>query len=133
VRKREVARLALAGIRTVNGLVALLAPRKMLRRLDVDPDANGPALYFMRMFGIRTVLLGVELFASRGVQREEALRVAPMIHASDTASAFVTLVTRSLPRKAAVLATLISGVNTYLALVARKRDEAESRLGADRA
>src|SRR5439155_11610916 len=92
MRKRDVARLALAGIRTVNGVAALLTPKKMLKRLGVDPETNGAAIYALRMFGIRTILLGVELFTATGERRERAVREAVLIHATDAAGAFVTLV-----------------------------------------
>ena len=57
---RDHARIALATIRLVNGTMALLTPGMMLRRLGADPRANGVAVYPLRMFGIRTVVLGVE-------------------------------------------------------------------------
>jgi hypothetical protein len=132
VRKHELARLALATIRTVNGLVALLAPKKMLRRLGVDPETNGAAIYALRMFGIRTVILGIELFAAKGERGEEVIRTALPIHASDAVSAFITGVRKELPRRAAVLATIISTVNTYLAFLARNPGEASELTGAER-
>jgi hypothetical protein len=135
VRQQEVARLALASIRTVNGLAALFTPRTMLRRLGVDPEgdgAAGAAIYVLRMFGIRTILLGVELFAARGQRREELLRTGLVIHASDATSAFTAGVTRALPRKVAMLVTLISCVNTYLAFVARRQDDIGELTGAER-
>jgi hypothetical protein len=133
VRKQEVARVALASIRTVNGLAALFTPKKMLRRLGVDPETNGAAIYVLRMFGIRTVLLGVELFAAQGERREELLRTGLVIHASDATSAFVAGVTKQLPRKVALLVTLISCVNTYLAFVARRQEGAGELAGPERA
>jgi hypothetical protein len=41
-----------------------------------------------------------------------------VIHATDTASAATCLVKGYLPRRAGVVATLISGVNTVLAVIA---------------
>lgn len=131
--RREVARVALATIRTVNGLAALFTPKKMLRRLGVDPETNGAAIYALRMFGIRTIILGAELFLAKGERRDEALRTAPLIHASDAASAFITVVRGELPRRAAVLVTIISSINTCLAFLARGRDEAGELVGAERA
>jgi len=58
---RDHARLALATIRLVNGTLALVAPNALLRRLGADPNVNKVAIYPMRMFGIRTVVLGVQL------------------------------------------------------------------------
>jgi len=131
VRKHELARLALATIRTVNGVVALLAPKKMLRRLGVDPETNGAAIYALRMFGIRTIILGIELFAAKGEREEEVIRTALPIHASDAVSAFIAGVRKELPRRAAVMATIISTINTYLAFLARKPDELGELTGAE--
>lgn len=135
MRRQELARVALASIRTVNGLAALFTPRTMLRRLGVDPEANGAAgaaIYVLRMFGIRTVLLGVELFAAQRERREELLRTGLVIHASDATAAFTAGVTRALPRKVAILVTLISCVNTYLAFVARRQEKVGELAGAER-
>ena len=65
---RDRARIALATIRLVNGALALLAPGVMLRRLEAgqqtDPatgaDPDRVAVYPLRMFGIRTVVLGLQ-------------------------------------------------------------------------
>src|SRR4051794_10018413 len=68
-RWRDYARLALGGIRLFNGTVALLAPGWLVRRVGLDPDTNPIASYVFRMFGIRTVLLGVVLLrGERGGQ-----------------------------------------------------------------
>jgi hypothetical protein len=123
VPRREFARIALGTIRTVNGLAAMLTPRKMLRRLGVDPETNGAAIYALRMFGIRTILLGIELFVAKGERLEEALQRGVIIHASDTASAFMTGVRKELPRRVAVMVTMISSINTALAIMARGHEE----------
>lgn len=128
-----MARVALATIRMVNGLAALLTPKKMLRRLGVDPDANGAAIYALRMFGIRTIILGAELLVAKGERLDEALRTAPLIHASDAASAFITVVRKELPRRSAVLVTIISSINTCLAFLARHRDKAGELAAIERA
>ena len=83
--RREHARIALATIRLVNGALALLAPGVMLRRLGADPRTHGVAVYPLRMFGIRTVVLGVELLAGGSVQHKG--KVGVIIHAADAASA----------------------------------------------
>jgi hypothetical protein len=118
---RDLARVALAVIRSINGLLALFAPKFMLRKLEVDPDQNGAAIYALRMFGVRTVFLGAELFLKEGQERERALQTGVVIHASDTISAAIVWARGYLPRRAAAVATLISCVNTALALVAQDR------------
>ena len=130
---RDLARLALATIRSINGLVALLMPKAMLRRLQVDPDQNGAAIYALRMFGIRTVILGAALFLKQGEDREAALRTGVVIHGSDAASAFMAWTRGYLPRRAGAVATIISCVNTVLAIVAQDRTGTgeRARSGAD--
>jgi hypothetical protein len=72
----------------------------------------------VRMFGIRTLLLGCDLLILRGPNLERAVKMAVVIHASDTASAVVGGIRHEVPRKTAVLTTAISAINTALALVA---------------
>jgi hypothetical protein len=114
------ARKVLAGIRIVNGGLALLAPQLLLRRLGTDPDSDPSGIYPFRMFGIRTVLIGADLLILTGEQSRRATQMAVVIHASDTATAATCLVKGYLPPKAGVAATLISGVNTALAVIAAR-------------
>jgi hypothetical protein len=118
LRTRDVARVALACIRLFNGFAALLVPGTLARRLGIDPEANPGAVYVFRMFGIRTVLIGVELLA-RGERRAEALRKAPLIHASDTLAAFLATQSGNFPKQGRVI-VWISAVNTLLAVVANR-------------
>ena len=115
VISRDHARLALATIRLVNGTLALVAPNTLLRRLGADPDTNKVAVYPMRMFGIRTVVLGAQLLA--GPRSPEADRFGVLIHASDTATALTAGLRRQLPPRVAILTTGISLTNTVLAVV----------------
>jgi uncharacterized protein YjeT (DUF2065 family) len=123
VRKQDLARIALGIIRSINGLAALFTPKRMVRRLGGDTDTNGIAIYVLRMFGIRTVLLGAQLFLLEGERRQEALRTGVVIHASDATAALIAGVTRQLPRKIAALVFAISSVNTALAVVAQRDHE----------
>jgi hypothetical protein len=97
--KRDLARILLALIRLFNGLAALLAPGILARQVGVDPDANPGVLYVFRMFGVRTVLLGVELLVQTGDRRAEALRRAVIIHASDTLAAVLASLSSNFPKK----------------------------------
>src|SRR3954468_7534019 len=117
---RDRAHLLLGVIRTVNGTAALLAPDAMARQAGVDPAANPAAPYVLRLFGVRTVLIGVELLRSSGAERTRALNRGVLIHASDTCSAALAGAGGQLPRSAARKAVAISAVNTLLALVARR-------------
>jgi hypothetical protein len=114
------ARRTLAAIRLVNGALALVAPRFLIRRLGTDPDRDPSAIYPFRMFGVRTVLIGADLLLLTGEESRRATKLAVVIHATDTASAATCLVKGYLPRKAGIVATAISGVNTVLALIAAR-------------
>ena len=77
-------------------------------------------VYPFRMFGIRTILIGADLFATDPAVRRHAVRAAVVVHASDTLSAFMAGRSGALPRRAARTATAISAVNLVLALVANR-------------
>ena len=118
-RRHDPARVALAGIRIVNGTAGLLAPGFLARRLDVEA-ASGPMAYPFRMFGIRTILMGADLLARDKAVRRHAVRAAVVVHASDTVSAYLAGASGALPRRAARVATVISAVNLALALLANR-------------
>ena len=115
------ARITLAGIRLFNGVAALFVPATLARQLGVDPAANPAALYALRLFGVRTVLIGAQLLLRDGGVRAHSLRVAPAIHALDASAALIAGERGQLPRRAATTAAIISTVNTVLAIVALKR------------
>ena len=115
----DAARKALAAVRLFNGTAALLVPRLMLRRLGT-PAGESSGVYPLRLFGIRTIVIGSDLLLLRGDDLRRATQVAVLIHACDTLSAATAGVRGDLPRKSAVAATLVSAVNTGLALVASR-------------
>lgn len=115
----ETARYALGAIRLVNGLLGLLAPAVIVRRLgDDDPAASPAATYGLRLFGIRNVVLGADLVRRRGPVPDRAVRAAPLIHASDTATVLALLRSGQLSPERARPLLLISATNTALALTA---------------
>jgi hypothetical protein len=120
-RAHEYARITLAGIRLFNGVAALFVPATLTRQLGVDPAANPAALYALRLFGVRTVLIGAQLLLRDGGVRAHSLRVAPAIHALDASAALIAGGRGQLPQRAATTAAVISSVNTLLAIVALKR------------
>src|SRR3712207_6777522 len=126
-RAGDYARIALASIRLFNGAAALFVPATLARRLGVDPEANRAALYVLRMFGVRTVLIGAQLLLRDEGVRSHSLRVAPVIHAVDAAAALIAGDRGHLPRRAATTVALISTVNTVLAVVAQKRESEKRR------
>ena len=116
MRSNDAARIALAAIRIFNGGTALLAPERLDERLGLERDADYP----WRMFGVRTILIGLDLLSSDPDVRRHALRTSVVIHASDTVSAAKAGFTRALGPRAAVTATAISAVNVALALHASR-------------
>ena len=113
-------RKVLAAIRIFNGTAALLAPEFLLRRLGTDLSRDRSGVYPFRMFGIRTILIGADLLVLQGEQRRRATQLAVLIHASDTVAAATAGLRGDLPRKAAATTTLISAVNTVLAVLATR-------------
>jgi uncharacterized protein YjeT (DUF2065 family) len=112
-------RYALGGIRVVNGTVGLLAPALIQRRLgDTAADRNAAAIYGLRLFGVRTVVIGADLFLLRGDALRHAVRSAPLIHASDTVTVLTLRRKEQLSPELARPLALISGLNTLLALAA---------------
>ncbi|GAB7035700.1 hypothetical protein AB0G35_15675 [Streptomyces sp. NPDC021749] len=106
---------ALAGIRLFNGATGLLTPSVLIRRLDPDHEPGPAAVYAFRLFGIRTVLLGLDLLTHDGARLHEDLRKAVLIHGSDTATAAMLGIRGQVPPRTAALITLISATNTLLA------------------
>jgi hypothetical protein len=116
---RRHAHLALAGIRMVNGTLALVAPAALARRLGVDANASPGILYFERMFGIRTVLIALDLLDKDPDHVERALREGRVIHATDALGAVLAGARGNLAPRPAAMTTAISLVNLTLALIAR--------------
>ncbi|GHO96686.1 hypothetical protein KSF_067340 [Reticulibacter mediterranei] len=115
----DYARVLLAGIRIVNGTAALFAPALLARRFGDNP--NSAVIYALRMFGIRTIVMGIELLVPDEKWRERSLRYAIPIHASDTASAALAGIQGQLPSRVSILLTALSGFNTILAILAQPR------------
>jgi hypothetical protein len=119
-RAPEYARIALACIRLFNGLAGLLAPHILLRGLQLDPEKNPGASYAFRLFGVRTVILGVELLRGDAAVRARSLRLGVAIHASDTIAAVLAGLSGQLPRPAATRVALLSALNTFLSIYAQR-------------
>lgn len=119
----DYARIALAGIRIVNGGLALFAPGFLAARLGREAASNPGSAYAFRMFGIRTILIGADLLSSDLPTRRHAVRSALLVHGSDTLSAATAGLTRQLPRRAAVVTTAISSLNVVLSVLARRGDD----------
>lgn len=70
------------------------------------------------MFGVRTVLIGLDLVALSGAPGRRTLGQAVIIHASDTASAAALGLSGRAKPRTAVMLTLLSATNTGLAVTA---------------
>jgi hypothetical protein len=113
------ARYALGVVRIVNGALGLFAPALIIGRFGGDaPAGNAAAIYGLRLFGIRTVLIGADLLRRHGSELEHALRAAPIIHASDTATVLALRRSKRLSPELARPLLLVSGTNTALAVTA---------------
>ena len=121
----RVARYALAGIRIVNGSVALVAPSAIIHRFGESPADDSAAIYGLRMFGIRTVVIGVDLVTLAGAPLRRALGQAIIIHASDTVTAASLGLSGRVRRPWAIALTLISAANTGLAVTAYLAERSE--------
>jgi hypothetical protein len=116
---RRHAHIVLAAIRLVNGTAALLCPRELAKRVEVDADQSPGLLYFQRMFGIRTILIALDLLTSDRDQTVRALRAGRVIHASDASAAALAGLRGNLAPRPAAITTAISLVNLLLAFVAQ--------------
>lgn len=121
------ARLLLGGIRLVNGAVGLFYPRLILGRLSPDDPEHPAGEYALRLFGVRTVLIALDLLSKRKDIQTNAVQVAPAIHASDTVAALLAARSGRLPARAARLIVVISAVNTALAILMQWENRGERR------
>ena len=86
-------------------------------------NSGRTTIYVLRLFGVRTIVVGIELLVPDEKLRASALRYAIPIHASDTVSAALAGMRGQLPSRASIMLTAISGVNTVLAILAQPRED----------
>ncbi|GGN08326.1 hypothetical protein GCM10011609_54930 [Lentzea pudingi] len=124
----DVTRTALACVRIFNGALGLVAADRMAKSLGDELGDDRRFVYPARMFGIRTLVLGVDLLTvkSGDANARRVLRQAVLIHATDTAAAVYAGKRGELPARAAKLTTIISAVNTGLAVVSLLAAEKDS-------
>jgi hypothetical protein len=119
-RLANSARIGLAAIRLFNGGVALVAPEAAARRLGAGPEPSPETIYALRLFGIRTVLLGADLLTRNEGARRRALDLALLVHVTDTLAAALAGARGGLPPRTARTLTVVSGTNSLLAALARR-------------
>lgn len=118
----KTARLTLGAVRLANGSVALAAPRWYGGKAGLDLDRDPAAVHIVRMFGVRTVLLGADVLVRPAPVRRASLLVAPLVHGADLASALTAARRGELPRKAAVTAAGFSAINLVASVVCLKEE-----------
>ncbi|CCH87941.1 conserved protein of unknown function [Modestobacter italicus] len=125
----DITRVLLAGVRLTMGSAGLLVPDLVIRRLGIDPASQPAMRYPLRMFGIRTVLIGADLLSTSSSRRQHAELVAPVVHGSDTVAALLARRRGDLSPRAGAVVTAISAVNLALALVtlASRPDQSGAR------
>jgi hypothetical protein len=123
-KKSDFARISLGLIRLVNGAIALVSPQIITRRFTDSPPPV--AVYALRMFGIRTVLVALDLMRHPGPDRRHATKVAPLIHASDLTTAILISRAEGVPKSTGRLIVAISALNTVLALLSRDKPPVEA-------
>lgn len=128
---RTLARLSLALIRLVNGAIGLFAPQMIIRRFDDQADDIPVARYALRMFGVRTILIALDLLRGAGPVRAQAVRVAPIVHASDLVAAAIASRSGLVPRRTGALIVVISAINTLLALAVQGGHETDDSTPAE--
>jgi hypothetical protein len=68
---------------------------------------------------VRTIILGAELFLLKGEGLDRAVRLAPIIHGSDTIAAFIASRQGQVSKASGLSLVAISATNTILALLSQ--------------
>jgi hypothetical protein len=116
-----MARKALGAIRLTLGALALTMPQVLVRRFSERSENATAATYAFRMFGIRTIIIGLELLMLKGAELQRVSNIAPVIHGSDTVAAFLAARSGRLPKSMGVMLVAVSAINTLLSLIGRRR------------
>jgi hypothetical protein len=120
----RASRVALGLLRLTFGSVALVRPDLLVRRVEGAGTESPVAVYAFRMFGVRTVVIGGQLLLPDGPVRRAAVSTAPLIHASDTATATLLTAQGKVSARTGLPLVAVSAVNTALALLASRRSQA---------
>lgn len=118
---RRNARQGLAGVRLAMGTLGLVAPDLLIKRMEPVGEPSPAAVYAFRLFGIRTILLGIDLLVRADDEVQRELRQGVVIHLSDVVTVVLLGLRHKIPQRTAVLTTLISGTNIALAVTGMER------------
>jgi hypothetical protein len=113
---RRYARYGLAAVRILNGALGLFAPAILIKRFDPAAEPSPAAVYGFRLFGVRTIILGLDLLVRPEAEVQRALREGVVIHASDLLTVVALGLTHKIPPRTAIATTAISGTNVALAV-----------------
>jgi hypothetical protein len=116
VLSRRHARYGLATVRIINGGLGLFAPKVLIKRLDPAHEPSAAAIYAFRLFGIRTILLGLDLLVRPNAEVQRAMRQGVLIHLSDFLTIVLLGAQRKVPPRSAALITFISATNVAMAV-----------------
>ncbi len=118
------ARRTLAQCRLAVGIAALVAPRITARFFGVDPATNPAAPYLTRMFGAREIYMAAPfLMPAPGLDEAELSSRAVPVDAADAAASLVAGLRGYLPWRAAIPATAIAVVGTWLGSQAAQNEK----------
>jgi hypothetical protein len=102
--------------RVLVGGGALVAPRLAGRLFGIDAAANPAASYVARLFGVRAVLMAVQLATATPANRTHLLRQHTAVDLVDAVAAAVAAREGALSRRAGVQATAAAVLEASLGL-----------------
>lgn len=106
-----------AGVETVIGAGAILAPDKLIAAYGMKPsELNGIGAFAFRLFGIRNLMMGLLLASGR----KEAEDFTLAVQAPDLAMFVHAYRSGYVPKQAAAGAIATAGLVTALSLAARR-------------
>ncbi|HVU74352.1 MAG TPA: hypothetical protein VHE83_15410 [Mycobacteriales bacterium] len=108
----SLARTALIGLRGSLG-AGWFAPQKMAKVFGLD-EIDGTSEYLLRLFAVRDTALAALLATSSSEQRALHIKVGIAVDSIDTVAGAIALVTRKVPARAALLATLTAAAAAAL-------------------
>jgi len=113
---------SVAGLALLVGVGSVIAPRALSRLYGMPADGmTGTAALGWKMFGVRTVTIGAAALVGSAPVRQLVIPVQIF----DQIVFFQALLTRSVPRKSAIMAMATSGAIIALSLAASRLEQSE--------